>query len=222
MAKLENRIRSKVKNHFVTNGVEVLVKDSPPKNVDIKKVVNHIFKRIPGHLLTNLDIIYVGQFQNLISKNFQAMYKDSSIFVSNEIKSNEDLLDDLIHEIAHSVEDQYDSFIYSDNKIEKEFIYKRKKLWMILKDEGMDVSLEDFLETKYNQNFDEQLYLEIGYPTLRMFSRNIFYSPYACTSLREYFANGFEAFFMKEDIPLLKRVSPVLYNRIIDLMKIEE
>ena len=150
------------------------------------------------------------------------MYKDSSIFVSNEIKSNEDLLDDLIHEIAHSVEDQYDSFIYSDNKIEKEFIYKRKKLWMILKDEGMDVSLEDFLETKYNQNFDEQLYLEIGYPTLRMFSRNIFYSPYACTSLREYFANGFEAFFMKEDIPLLKRVSPVLYNRIIDLMKIEE
>ena len=93
---------------------------------------------------------------------------------------------------------------------------------MILKDEGMDVSLEDFLETKYNQNFDEQLYLEIGYPTLRMFSRNIFYSPYACTSLREYFANGFEAFFMKEDIPLLKRVSPVLYNRIIDLMKIEE
>ena len=64
-------------------------------------------------------------------------------------------------------------------------------------------------------------YDEIGYPTLGIYTSSLFYSPYGCTSLREYFANGFEAYFMREEIGRLKRISPVLYNKIVKLAFIE-
>ena len=41
----------------------------------------------------------------------------------------------------------------------------------------------------------------------------LFISPYAATSLREYFATGFEAYYMgKKD--QLDKISPVLYDTI--------
>ena len=79
-----------------------------------------------------------------------------------------------------------------------------------------------FLNTDFDLEFDEFLYKTVGYPTLRLVTTNLFYSPYGSTSLREYFANGFEAFFMKEDINLLKKISPILYGKIIELLKLEE
>ncbi len=222
MHRFKNLIEKRTKNHFVISGIEVIIKDPPSKNVKVHKVLQDLLSRIPKHLLSNLDVIYIGQFEELKKRNFQAMYKNSAVFASNEIKSNDDLLDDLVHEVAHSVEDQYKSFIYSDNLIKKEFIEKRKSLWQILKDEGYSLELEDFLKAEYDVNFDKMLYMEIGYPILGIYTKNLFYSPYGCTSLREYFANGFEAFFMKENINRLKNVSPILYNRIVELLNLKE
>jgi len=219
---LKEYLKKKKHSRFSINGVEILIKDNPPDNVDPKKVLNYIFNRIPNHLLINFKTINIGSFEALNKRNLQAMYSNSNIYVSNKLKSNQDLLDDVIHEIAHSVEEKYEDFIYSDEKIKQEFLHKRKKLWNILKNEGYHADLEQFLNTKYDQEFDKFLYMTIGYPILGMYSKNIFYSPYGCTSLREYFANGFEAFFMKENISLLKKVSPILYNRIVQLSNIEE
>jgi len=216
-----NNIRKKTSKHFTFRGVETFVKDSLPEHVSMKSVVKKLFKSVPSYLLRNLDIIYVGQFEELKNRNIQAMYKDSSIFVTNECDSEEDLLDDLIHEVAHCVENNYGNIIYSDGKIEKEFINKRKQLWSTLKDEGYDVELSDFLNSEFDTQFDEMLYITIGYPMLSIHTVNLFYSPYGATSLREYFANGFEAFFMKEDINRLKNVSPLLYNKIVSLLNLE-
>jgi hypothetical protein len=47
---------------------------------------------------------------------------------------------------------------------------------------------------------------------LTSLTNEIFYSPYAATSLREYYANGFEAYFHKRDLAFLKNISPALYN----------
>ena len=112
--------------------------------------------------------------------------------------------------------------IYGDSKIENEFLLKRKKLWYYLKSEGYDCDLSDFLETKFTHSLDNFLYMEVGYPVLSAMTVNLFYSPYGSTSIREYFANGFEAFYMQEDINRLKKISPELYKKIIEINKIEE
>ena len=132
------------------------------------------------------------------------------------------MLDDIIHEIAHSVEERHQSEIYADNKIESEFLQKRKTLGIFLKDQGFEVEMQYFLNPDYSRDFDEYLYQEVGYPTLAMMTSNTFYSPYAVTSLREYFANGFEAFFMREDIDRLRNISPNLYEKILFLLSLED
>ena len=72
-----------------------------------------------------------------------------------------------------------------------------------------------------NKDFDEYLYTQIGYPALSAFANGLFYSPYAATSVREYFARGFEAFFLHKDLKTLANISPILYNRIETLADME-
>ena len=66
--------------------------------------------------------------------------------------------------------------------------------------------------SEYDKYFDQYLYKEVGYEKLVSLTMGLFASPYAATSLREYFANGFEAYFIG-DRKGLQNISPVLYNK---------
>ena len=61
------------------------------------------------------------------------------------------------------------------------------------------------------------MYNIVGYPLLENLIVGLFYSPYAVTSINEYFANGFENYFLR-DKAYLKNISPTLYNKINDIM----
>ena len=219
---LKKYIKNKKTKHFIQSGINVFIKDELPNSIDIKSVISKMTNKVPSFLLRNLESIYVGHFKQLIDRDIQAMYENSSIFITNQHKDEEDMLDDLVHEVGHSVEEIYKYHLYFDRKIEKEFVNKRKQLWHQLKKEGLDTNLSYFLETEYRVEFDEYLYKQVGYRILSMITSNLFYSPYAATSLREYFANGFEAFFMKEDLGRLKVVSPILYKKIVELLQKKE
>lgn len=214
------RIKTRTSKHFSINGVEVKIKDDLPSSVNFKKTVQRAFAKIPSHLLSNLRAIKVGQFKHLNDKGFQGLYQNNTIYLSNDHVDEDSIIDDLIHEIAHSVEVKFKDIIYSDGEIKKEFLKKRNKLWQLMRDKGIDVDLSLFSDPEFCPKLDYFFYKEIGYPILGIYTSNLFYSPYGATSLREYFANGFEAFFMKEDIQRLKNISPVLYNRIVKLMSI--
>ena len=206
-----------LKNFFVS-GIEIKIKDHLTNNISIKNVLQRVFSLVPKKLLTNVREIHIGQFKELEDRKIQAMYSKQCIFITNIQSSEEDILDDLIHEVAHSVEDQYNSEIYSDGQIEKEFLFKRKKLWTILGNRGFEIPLQHFLNVKYDEKFDLFLYEKVGYKLLNAITSDLFYSAYAATSLREYFANGFEAFFLKEDLGRLERTSPNLYVKIKNLI----
>ena len=205
-------------NRFKISGIEVWVKDDLPKNISAKRVVENLFKIVPKKLMLNVKFIHVGNFSELEDRKIQALYRKSKILVTNEQSSEEDLLDDLVHEVAHSVEEIYDSGIYSDGEVEREFLMKRKDLWMRLKREGFDLDLRHFLNPSYEESFDIFLHQKVGYNLLSSISRDLFYSPYAATSVREYFANGFEAFFLKEKLGRLKSLSPNLFKKLTQLI----
>lgn len=215
---LKTYIKNKKNNKYRISGVDVEIHEKVPSNINLNQVINTALQRIPDHLLSNLKSIKIGDFDVLRRREIQAMYKDSTVYVTNMQDDEDDLLDDIIHEIAHSIEETHYKEIYEDGLLEQEFINKRKAMWQTLKSRGLEFDLGPFLEPSYSKQFDDLLHNTIGYKTLRLVLQDIFYSPYASTSIREYFANGFEAFFMKEDIPRLKRLSPVLYKKIIILM----
>ena len=195
----------------------VYIQDSLPENVDINEVFDFIHSKMPQHLFSEVDAIYVGEFKELQDRQVQAMYKDGAIYVTNFQSNVMDMVDDIIHEIAHSIEEPYGMLIYADGQVESEFIGKRIRLRDLLKANGYDVDDIDFSESDFKQNFDDYLYQDIGYPVLTSLSYGLYTNPYAATSLREYFASGFEEYIFG-DRELLKSISPALFNKIQEIV----
>ena len=80
---------------------------------------------------------------------------------------------------------------------------------------GYKAPLSFFMEIEYDKEFDMFLYEKVGYDKLSSLLMGLFISPYAATSLREYFATGFTDFYTHPDHKTLQKVSPQLYKKII-------
>jgi hypothetical protein len=201
---------------YIHNSVLVYVKDRLPTNFDFNLVLSKIEKRIPPVLVQEIDSLYVGQFDEVNRRNLQSIYKDGAIYITNEQTSEQEMIESIIHEIAHALEETYGLDIYADSTVEKEFMGKRYHMGEILKAEGYLVPDEQLNSPNYSQEFDIFLYKKIGYPTLTMLTMGLFVSPYAATSLREYFANGFEEYF-SGNAEAVRKISPRLYEKIREL-----
>tara|TARA_R110000824_G_scaffold4217_4_gene20084 strand:- start:2690 stop:3358 length:669 start_codon:yes stop_codon:yes gene_type:complete len=209
----------KLKDSYSLNGIQIYIKDKLPSNIDMKFVVNYISSRVPMRLMKGVDVIYVGQFENLVKKDVNAMYEDGAIYLTNAQDNDMDIIDDLIHEIAHAAEREYTSYIYN-GAIEKEFVGKRKRLYSVLKAEGYEISPTFRIKLEYDKDIDQFLYKEVGYNKLNNLVIGLLPSAYAATSLREYFAICFEEYFMG-DIQYLKKISPAVYYTIESLTEME-
>ena len=100
---------------------------------------------------------------------------------------------------------------------EKEFLNKRIQLYEILWSYDYKAPKAFFIDLDYNTEFDDFLLNQVGYDKLALLMQGVFISPYAATSLREYFATGFTDFFMNKSRDDLKSVSPVLYSKLRSL-----
>jgi hypothetical protein len=201
----------------------VYLTDQLPYSFNLGYVLKTVEELIPSYLVHNVDTIYVGDFDNFNynGRNYNAAYENGAIYVSNNQDDENDMIDDVVHEVAHAVEEQHGEQIYGDSSVQNEFLGKRERLYHLLEQEGYDVSYNDAMDTEYNEQFDNFLYKTVGYPTLMSLTMGLFYSPYAATSVREYFANGFENYFLR-DKGYLKKVSPILYNKITEVIEERE
>ena len=194
-----------------------------PEEIDIEEVLSDVSERMPSFFLSNIESIYIGDIAALERRDMDAIYENGTIYISStRVASEEDLVDDIIHEISHSLEESNSLDIYGDGQIEREFIIKRMKLYDLLRREDVVLYPRDFfLNTEYSKEFDEFLYKIVGYPLLTSVSMNLFVSPYGATSLREYFANSFEKYFMGE-YEAVKNISPQVYKKIIEMINNKE
>jgi hypothetical protein len=205
---------------FEIDGTHVLIKDPLPNHVDVNKVLKDIFLLIPKHLLSNLQAIKIGQYDRFFKRNINAFYKDGTLYVTNQQDDNSDMADDIVHELAHSVEEIAASEIYDDELIKREFLGKKKRILDLLKEYGYNITYETYETTKYKKEFDRFLYTDVKALLLKNLSIGLFVSPYALTSLREYFATGFEEYFLR-DRDYLKKISPALFSKIDLITNIE-
>ena len=127
------------KEHTLYDEVMVLVKDPLSNEVDLKYCLDRVEKIIPKHLAYGLDSIIIGSFPEFEKRQINAFYKDGAIYVSNIQDDEEDFIDDIVHEIAHLAEKSYGALIYEDQKVTREFLGKRQRLFYTLKAEGINV-----------------------------------------------------------------------------------
>jgi len=200
--------------------VFVLVKDSLPENINLQYCLKKIENTIPAHLVYGLDSVFIGEFPEFKDRQINAFYREGAIYISNHQDNDDDFIDDLVHEIAHLVEDTYGAAIFQDQKLARELLGKRQRLFYLLKAEGFQVQPSDFTNTEYSYEFDMFLFKEVGYDMLSLLTAGLFISPYSATSIAEYFAEGFEAYFLG-DRAELKNISPECYKKIVKLNEIE-
>ena len=181
--------------------------------IDVQAVINDIESTIPQHLFDEVDQIMIGDFEFLQDKAREAEFRDGAIYITNQIGSEKDLAENIIHELSHSIEIKYGHLIYGDMSLRSEFLGKRRRLKSILDANGWETSEEEFNETEYSEEFDSFLYEEIGYIELGAYVSGLFVSPYAVTSLAEYWAVGFEDYFIG-DREYVKKISPQLFSKI--------
>lgn len=219
----QKSLQNKQVDFYTKNGLHVYFKN-PLENdqIDVEAVINRVEDQIPAFLLTDVEMVIIGWFKEFDERGINAFYQDGILHVSNMQDDEDDMVDDIIHEIAHSVETIYGYEIYGDSQVKQEFLDKRKflhdELWAL----GYKAPLTFFLETEYNKEFDEFLLETVGYDKLSIICNGVFINAYAPTSLREYFATGFTDFYMyPAGRRALQDVSPRLYNKII-LLQDEE
>ena len=217
-----NQARANVQDFYTSTGVHVYIKDPLNNNgIDIEKIVAQAEERIPSHLLSEVEMIIVGWFDEFEERDINAFYGDGCLYISNIQDDEEDMFDDIVHEIAHSLEEPYGYEIYGDKRLEKEFLSKRMYLKDILWTHDFKAPTEFYMNSEYDQEFDQFLLNKVGYDKLSQLIQGLFVSPYAATSLREYFAVGFTEFYLHPDTHnFLKKISPALYQKLTKLQKI--
>ena len=207
---------------YTSRGTHVYFKDqvTNPK-IDIESIVAAVESKIPSHLLDEFEVIVIGHFEEFEERDITAFYKDGILHISNSQEDDADLVEDIIHEIAHSLESAYGYEIYGDQNIKDEFLRKRKilhdKIWAL----GYKAPLEWFLNTEYDEEFDNYLLERVGREKLRMICMGLFINAYAPMSLREYFATGFTDFYMYPDHNFLRKISPALTKKLTMLQDVK-
>ena len=189
---------------------------SAEDGVDYSPLFKMVEKELPSHFFNDLEGVEIAHRDEFDERKISAIYKDNWLYISDKQEGFKDILDDLIHELAHHVETTQKDFIYGDKEIYNEFLKKRKMLEFELKSEGYWTSEYDFSDVSYEKEFDKFLYDRVGQNMLNLATSGIFVRPYASVSLREYFATGFEAYYLGKK-QLLYKLCPKLYKKIDNL-----
>jgi len=206
--------------YYLNRDIPVWTEDPLSDSVDLGEVLREVERRVPNAYLQYVHAIRIGIFDEMLERELNALYKDGILYIANIQDNNKDMLDDMIHEIAHAVEQHNHDLIYGDEEILLEFLGKRKRLHDLLKSEGYSVTIDQFLTVQYDYDFDMILFQDIGYPVLSTLTTGLFPGAYSVTSLNEYFAAGFEAYYMSETNYItrktnyIKRICPKLAEKI--------
>jgi hypothetical protein len=214
----ESAARGKrLKDQFNMNGVDVFIKDPLPDHIDAGFVFDYVAARVPFYLLSNVEVIYVGMFPEMKERQINAFFENDAIYVTNDQEDEMDIIEDIVHEISHAVEQKLGDLIYGDGMFQKEFMSKRARLSSLLS-QKFNVPSDFNFNIDYDKSIDDFLFRDVGYDVLNQVCPNIFLSGYAATSISEYWAIGFEEMFLG-DREKIKSMCPVLWNRLASCIK---
>ena len=215
MNKLVKRLKEQQNvEYLLFNSIPLVIKDKLNNNVDIEELIASIENTLPSSFKNLINSIIILDDPMFSERNINALYHDKILYISNNQDDSNDILDDIVHEYSHALEEEYNEVIYSDNSIKNEFLMKRQVLERTLRHHNFDMSQYDFKEINYNEKLDNLFLNVVGYEKFQSLTNyGLFLNPYAATSLREYFATGFEE-YMLGDHKELETISPKLYKKI--------
>lgn len=219
----QTKILSEKKRFYFNRGIEFVLDKPLQKDIDIEKVMGLLRSNLPVSSYVGINNVYFGEFDILKRRSLTALHHKNNIYISSEeLTSEKEILDDLVHEFAHRFEENNSEKIYEDGKIINEYLGKMNRLHdLITQDYNLEehgLSYFDFINTEFDPKLDKFFYETVGYTEIENMAPTLFIRPYAATSVREYFATGFEDYYLEGGLQL-KKISPILHSRIEMLEK---
>ena len=96
--------------YYIYN-IPVFVTSPLEQGVEIGDFCSVVEEYLVPELLDNIDVVYVGDFAELQGRN--ATYANDAVYMTASEPSVFDMLENFIHEVAHSLEHKYEALIYS-------------------------------------------------------------------------------------------------------------
>lgn len=208
-----------IKVYHLTSEIPVYVKTSN-NNINFNRVLKTIRNSIPPKLYSNtLQEIMVGNFQGLKNKAVDSGYDSGVIYVEEDIlrRGEDDVVKNIIHEIGHAIEEDNGNALYSNQDVQTEFLDKRMRLYDALEEQGLEPTLDQFMQFDYDAGFDEYLMGAVGYDTIKKLSDEYMIDPYAFTDLHEYIIMNFEKYAMG-DVGSVRKKSSTLYPYLSNML----
>ena len=214
IAKSSQKTLRERREYSLFNDIQVYIKDSLPDSIDMSMVIRKIENSIPASLVYGVEVIIIGKFDVLDTRGVKAAFLDGGIYISNDQDNNDDIFDDIVHEISHSIEATHGSILFSDGEMMEEYLGKKRRLVQLLKSDNHFVPHDIENSIDYNVEFDEFLHYELGWEKSENYVNGLFINSYASVSLSEYFATGFESYYVDTNGSQLSKISPVLHEKI--------
>ena len=94
--------------------INIYIKDKFKNKINLENVIEQLKSTLPESMFEEIDSMYIGKFEMLNDHDLNALYSDGAIYISNIQDNESDLIDDIVHEIAHSLETKYALLISLD------------------------------------------------------------------------------------------------------------
>ena len=206
------------KSAILGGNIQLTIEDDDfAQKIDfVEQVFNKIKKSLPPLFLTLIHGIKVGKY-DFLGDGVESIYQSGIIYLNSLQTNPKDIAKNIIHEIAHAVEEKKYKTVYEDKELKEEFLAKKERLYYTLGQMYPNrlPDRESFLSINANKSVDQFLLNVVGYDKLKTIIDGLFVSPYATYSLREYFARGFEDFFLtSEKRKFLQQTCPMLYFKV--------
>jgi hypothetical protein len=106
-----------MKSYKLFNKIEVSFLGPFLGTISIERVVKEIETKIPFCLFSEVDVIYVGDFDFLNNNDLSSKFMDSAIYISNDAHYEKDVIYDITSGVAESIEQRYAHFFYERTQI---------------------------------------------------------------------------------------------------------
>ena len=116
----QKKLQQKQTDFYTADGLHVYFKEPLYSELDVERVVSKVEGIVPRHLREEVEMIIIGWFDEFEKRSINAFYKDGALYISNVQDNEADMYDDIIHEIAHSLESKYGYEIYGEVKFKGE------------------------------------------------------------------------------------------------------
>lgn len=201
---------------YLYNRIEVNVDDHINDVRFFKEVCEKIENLLPVKLFSEIKEINFILLPEMEQRKIDSFFHNNKIYINPfyETKNIEIVARDIIHEVGHSLEKKYYSFIFKDQMLKNEFASKRNYLFSIFKNFDLDPPSDLVYTLNYSRIVDQYIYsiedkIEVD--------NNLFIDLYSSISIQEYWASSFEEYFFNSNRVFV--VSKLLFNKIKSIIE---